>query len=148
MHTEHLQNVRATRVLAGWLVAIAVTSLAGLVLVGFQLSDVTSQVGTAWTILAVVVGFWAGGFFAGFRALQAPVLHGVAIGLTTLVVWVLVNVIVGVAFHTAGWTGLTARLAVALILAQIAAAVVGALMGYNLALRGKPGLSEHEPVPD
>lgn len=34
MHTEHLQNVHTARVLAGWLVAIAVTSLIILALIG------------------------------------------------------------------------------------------------------------------
>jgi hypothetical protein len=33
-----------------------------------------------------------------------------------------------------------------LLLAQFAAAIVGALLGYNIALRGEPGLSEHEPI--
>jgi hypothetical protein len=34
----------------------------------------------------------------------------------------------------------------ALLLAQLVAAMVGALLGYNIALRGEPGLAEHEPV--
>ena len=68
MHTEHLQNVRATRVAAGWLVAIAVTSLAVFVAVGFQLVDAAAQFGTTWSLAAVMVGFFAGGFFAGREA--------------------------------------------------------------------------------
>jgi hypothetical protein len=56
--------------------------------------------------------------------------------------------VVAVVFDGIGWTGLTPARAVGLLLAQIAAAVVGALLGYNVALRGKPGLSEHEPLPD
>lgn len=146
MHTEHLQNVRATRVAAGWLVAVAVTSLAALVAVGFQLVDAAAQFSTTWSLATVIVGFFAGGFFAGFRAIQAPILHGIAIGLASLVVWVVVNAIASVAFGALEWAGLTAGLAVALVLAQMVAAVIGALMGYNIALRGKPGLSEHEPL--
>lgn len=146
MHTEHLQNVRSTRVFTGWLVAIAVTSLLVLAFAGTGvLSGGAEYVGT---LIAVIVGFWAGGFFAGFRAIEAPILHGVGIGLTSLVVWAALNVVVAVAFDGIGWTGLTPSLAVGLMLAQIAAAVVGALLGYNVALRGKPGLSEHEPLED
>jgi hypothetical protein len=149
MHTEHLQNVRTTRVFTGWLVAIAVTSLLALAFAGTGVlgSDATSMT-TVGSLIAVIVGFWAGGFFAGFRAIEAPILHGVGIGLTSLVVWAVLNIVVAVAFRGIGWTGLTPALAVGLMLAQIAAAVVGALLGYNVALRGKPGLSEHEPLPD
>lgn len=146
MHTEHLQNVRSTRVFTGWLVAIAVTSLLALAFAGTgALGSGADTVSTLSSVIAVVVGFWAGGFFAGFRAIEAPILHGVGIGLTSLVVWAALNVVVAVAFDGIGWTGMTPSLAVGLMLAQIAAAVVGALIGYNVALRGKPGLSEHEP---
>jgi hypothetical protein len=149
MHTEHLQNVRTTRVFTGWLVAIAVTSLLALAFAGTGvLGSGTTYMSTLGSLIAVVVGFWAGGFFAGFRAIEAPILHGVGIGLTSLVVWAVLNIVVAVAFRGIGWTGLTPALAVGLMLAQIAAAVVGALLGYNVALRGKPGLSEHEPLPD
>jgi hypothetical protein len=149
MHTEHLQNVRSTRVFTGWLVAIAVTSLLALAFAGTGvLGSGTTYMSTLGSLIAVVVGFWAGGFFAGFRAIEAPILHGVGIGLTSLVVWAVLNIVVAVVFDGIGWTGLTPALAVGLLLAQIAAAVVGALLGYNVALRGKPGLSEHEPLPD
>ncbi|MGH7507244.1 MAG: hypothetical protein ACRELX_16430 [Longimicrobiales bacterium] len=147
MHTEHLQNVRAVRVLAGWLVAIAVTSLAALAAIGIpMLQDGVGDIGTLASIIAVAVGFWVGGFFTGFRALQAPILHGTAMGLTSLVAWVGVNLVASLLFPGVVWEELTPGLAVALLLIQIIAAVVGALMGYNVATRGKPGLSEHEPV--
>lgn len=148
MHTEHLQNVRTTRVLAGWLVAIAVTSLVILALIGLGLLQGVADAGTFWSLIAVLAGFFAGGFFAGFRAIQAPVLHGVAIGLTSLVMWVAVNLITSVTLPDFGWQSLTPSLAITMLLVQLVAAVVGALLGYNLALRGKPGLSEHEPLPD
>lgn len=146
MHTEHLQNVRFTRVLAGWLVAVAVTSLVTLALIGLGfLADATGA-GTLWSLLAVLVGFWAGGFFAGFRAIEAPILHGIGIGLSSLVAWAAVNVITSLVLPGFDWQRLTPTLAVALLLVQLAAAVIGALIGYNVALSGKPGLSEHEPL--
>ena len=147
MHTEHLQNVTAGRVLAGWLVAAAITSLAALALISMGLLTDDSSLTNMWgSVLAVAIGFFAGGFFAGFRAIQAPILHAAGIGLMSLVAWFALNVVVSLFFGESAWSGLTPELAVGLLVAQFAAAVVGALLGYNVALRGKPGLSEHEPV--
>ncbi len=129
MHSEHLQNVSPGRVVTGWLVAIAVTSFVafGFVLVGL-LGD-TSPHDTAWAITAAAIGFLVGGWFAGYGALEAPILHGVAIGLTTLVVWVVLNLIMVIGFRGVEWEGLTASTTAAVILTQIAAAVAGCWMG-------------------
>jgi len=147
MHTEHLQNVRAGRVLGGWLISIAITSLAMLAAVGVArlLRPDESELGPVSSLIAVVVGFWLGGFSTGFRALQAPILHGVGIGLTSLVVAAGLNAVLSLVRGDTLLAGVTPGLTVALLLAQIAAAVLGALMGYNVALRGKPSLAEHEP---
>ena len=145
MHTEHLQNVGFGRVAVGWLVAVAITSLVLLALAAFGLLPLAGE-GTWWSVLAAAVGFFGGGFFAGFRAMQAPILHGVAIALLTLVAWLAFNL---AAFGFAGverWHALTATLTIAIVLVMVVAAVVGALLGYNQAVTGKPGLSEHEPV--
>lgn len=146
MHTEHLQNVRTTRVGAGWLVAIAVTSLLILAFLGLNIFTVDGQLTPLGSVAAVGLGFFAGGFFAGFRAIEAPILHGLAIGITSLVAWAILNIFATLAFETFEWTALTPALAVSLLLVQMATAVLGALLGYNLALRGTPGLSEHEPI--
>lgn len=147
MHTEHLQNVSVGRVVGGWLVAAAVTSLVALALLG---SGLMTEEGTAsntwWSVLAVAVGFMAGGFFTGFRALQAPVLHAVGIGLSSLAVWAFMNALAVMFFRSWEWPSLTAELTVGLLLVQLVAATVGALLGYNVATRGRPGLGEHEPI--
>lgn len=147
MHTEHLQNVTFGRLIAGWLVAIAVTSLILLVLAAFDAVPLAGD-DTWWSVLAVGVGFFAGGFFTGFRALQAPVLHGIGLGLTSLAVWLVANLLV---FGLAGresWAALTPTLAIVLLATMMVTAVVGALLGYNLAVVGKPSLAEHEPIQD
>jgi hypothetical protein len=148
MHTEHLQNVSATRVVTGWLIAAAVASLVALVLLGIGvLDDETTATGTWWSMFAIAVGFFAGGFFAGFRALQAPVLHAAGIGLASLVAWVVLNAVSSLLFTGRfSWPTLSPQFAVGVLLLQLVAAVLGALMGYNMAVRGKPGLGEHEPV--
>jgi len=145
VHTEHLQNVGLGRVLVGWVVAVAVTSFVLLVLAAFDALPLSGD-DTWWSVVAAGVGFFAGGFYAGFRAMQAPILHGVAIALTSLVVWLVLNVTL---FGLAGresWQGLTPTLTLILLLVMIVLAVVGALLGYNQAVVGKPSLSEHEPV--
>jgi hypothetical protein len=147
MHTEHLQNVTVGRVVAGWLVAASVTSLAALALLGSGLmTEDATAANTWWSVVAVVIGFFAGGFFAGFRALQAPVLHAAGIGVTSLAMWAVLNALALVFFGEWSWPSLTPQLAVGLLFTQMVAAMIGALLGYNVALRGRPGLGEHEPV--
>jgi hypothetical protein len=145
MHTEHLQNVSVGRVLLGWAVAAAITSFVLLMLAAFHALPFGGD-GGWWNVVAAGVGFFGGGFFAGFRAMQAPILHGVAIALMTLVVWVIVNVAVFGVSGQENWAGLNATLTAVIMLVMIVASVVGALLGYNLAVVGKPGLSEHEPL--
>jgi hypothetical protein len=147
MHTEHLQNVTFARVLTGWLVAIAVTSFILLILAAFDAVPLSGD-GTWWSVLAVAVGFFGGGFFSGFRALQAPVLHGIGLGLMSLAAWLIANLLV---FGLAGresWSSLTPTLTMVLLATMMVTAVIGALLGYNFAVVGKPSLAEHEPTPD
>jgi hypothetical protein len=146
MHTEHLQNVRYGWVITGWLVAIAVTSLAVFVFEASGFVGATATRDNIASLVSVLAGFAAGGFAAGFMSRRAPVLHGIGIGLMSLVAWVVVNIIASTLLDAVGWSGLTAGLAVGLVLLQVVAAVVGALLGYNLSTEGKPGLSEHEPT--
>jgi hypothetical protein len=148
MHTEHLQNVSIMTVLASWLVAVAVASLVALALLGTGiLHDDMSPTSMWWSVFAIAVGFFAGGMFAGFRALQAPVLHALGVGITSLVMWFLLNAVVAVFLSASPeWPGMSTEYTVGVLLLQFVAAMFGALMGYNIALRGKPGLSEHEPV--
>lgn len=145
MHTEHLQNVRIGRVAGGWLVAIAVTSLVMLVVTSLGFAD--TDISPWWSLLPLAIGFLVGGMFCGMRALQAPVLHGISMGLMSLAVWLIVSVLAyalkgGSEGHTYIVSSLTPSLTVAVMFVQIASAIIGALMGYNIALRGKPGLSE------
>lgn len=141
MHTEHLQNVRPTLIGASWLLAVAVTSLVILALAGLGLTqegDDESFAAIVWGLLAVASGFAAGGFFAGFRALHAPILHGVAIGIASLVVWFLLNVLLVLFFPDLRWQGLGPAATAGLLLAQMTFAVAGAWAGYRYALRDQP----------
>ncbi len=136
MHTEHLQNVSLTRVLTGWLAAVAVTSILLLALVSAGLVGEGSRADAFWVLLIIAVGFWAGGFSIAFRALQAPILHGVAIGITSLVAWALANIFTASAFGADTWSELTPAMTVLLVLEQMVAAVLGTWMGYRMAFAG------------
>lgn len=137
MHTEHLNNVGIGPVLMGWFIAVAIASLLLLTLLGFGSGD-SLDWGPA---LAVVAGFLAGGFACGFRALRAPVLHGIAIGLVSVLAATALA-LVGDLIGPARWSDLGANAVIILVMAQFAAAVIGSLLGYNVAVRGKPGLGE------
>ncbi len=142
MRTEHLQNVHLGWVTAGWLVSAAVTSLVVIALAGLGLlSTDGSASGTAWSVLAVVIGFFVGGMFTGFRSTDAPILHGIAIGIFSLVAWLIINLIASAAF-AAGWAALTPTWTAAALLLQMAAAVAGALTGRAIELRGGPDVTE------
>lgn len=131
MHTEHLQNVRPGRVLAGWLVSVAVTSffVFGFILLGFMAEG--SAADTAWAMAAVAAGFLVGGWFTGYGTMEAPILHGVALGLTSLVAWVALNLVVVIGFRGMEWEGLTAAAALGVIVTQMVAGVVGCWVGVR-----------------
>ncbi|HKJ92819.1 MAG TPA: hypothetical protein VJ957_06605 [Longimicrobiales bacterium] len=136
MHTEHLPNVGFIRVVAGWLVAAAVTSGLILAFIGIGFTGDTPADGVYGVLLAVLIGFWVGGFFTGARALEAPILHGVAIGLVSIVVWTAANALTALTIGGAAWGDLSASATVFIILEQVVAAVLGAWMGYRWSFAG------------
>lgn len=133
MHTEHLQNVHPVRVLAGWLVSIAVTSVAvfGLIVLGIMGAEPRQD--STWAVMAVAVGFLVGGWFTGFRTLEAPILHGVALGITSLLAWAALNLVVAVSFRESQWSAMTASTAIAVLFTQVVAAVAGCWIGTRRA---------------
>lgn len=147
MHTEHLNNVGIVRVVVGWLIAVAIASLLLLAVIGFGITSPDASTAGWAGFVALLLGFGAGGFAVGFRALRAPILHGVAIGLTSLLAASLFAAINSIITPGTQWTDLRPSAVVLLVFAQFAAAVVGALLGYNVAIRGRPGLGEPD-LPD
>jgi hypothetical protein len=142
VHTEHLSNVRVGWVLTGWGVAVAVASLVVLVFVaigvlGEPIADEMAEPAIGvWVLLSVAAGFFAGGLFLGFRSIDAPLLHGLFMGLTSLVAWFALNVMSALLFGDAQWPGLTPAWAATVLLVQFGAAAGGAWVGHVLALRG------------
>mgnify|MGYP006197486555 CR=1 FL=1 len=142
MHTEHLQNVHPVRVITGWLVAIAVTSVVvfGLISIGLLEEGDTAR-DTTWAIAAVAVGFLVGGWFTGVRTVEAPILHGIGLGLTSLLAWALLNLL-ALPFGMERWSNLSASTAVSVLLVQIVAAVAGSWTGTASARRRAEELSD------
>lgn len=130
MHTEHLQNVRPTWVAFGWFLGAAAFSLVffALVAVGL-LQDDGGAGGGIWILMAMFLGFMAGGYFTGLRVGAAPILHGVAIGLFSVVVWFVANLVAGETLDASAWSSLAPEFAAGVILLQIFAAAMGARIG-------------------
>ena len=132
MHSEHVSNLHPGWVMGGWLVSLAVASALFLALVGLGLpAD-----GVAAPALAVAAGFFAGGLFVGFRWSDAPLLHGVAITLFSVLVWFLALVLAPGAVGESLRSG-EAVIVLGAVLDQLFASVAGALTGRALVLRGR-----------
>lgn len=129
MHTEHLQNVRVSWVLFGWFVSVAVVSLFALALAAAGLVDPDASEVGLWGVTAIAAGFFLGGLVTGARVGAAPILHGVAMGIVSLLVWFFANIVFGEALGATTWDdGSPAFYAGSLIL-QMAAAALGARYG-------------------
>jgi hypothetical protein len=134
MHTEHLNNLRIAQLLIGWFIAVATTSLLIFVLIATGLLDAENNSGGNWIAAAFAIGFYAGGVYVGYFTGLAPILHGIAIGLMSLLVWVVINAIVSMLWPDFGWTALSGPVTLNVILVQVIGAVLGARLGYRYAV--------------
>ena len=124
MHTEHLRNVRIGTLLLSWFIAAAVVSLVVIAMIAVGLLNREGSGGLAWGLLATAIGFAAGGYFAGWRAGAAPILYAVGMGLVSLVIWLLLNLVPGELLGAESWSVGGAYTA-GLVLLQIVAAAIG-----------------------
>ncbi|HEX8907320.1 MAG TPA: hypothetical protein VF771_20880 [Longimicrobiaceae bacterium] len=128
MHTEHLTNVRPGTLLLGWFIGAAAVSLAVIAMIAVGLLPRDGTGGTGWGLLAIAAGFMAGGWWTGWRAGAAPILYAVGMGLVSLLLYFLVNLVPGQIFDAESWSVGPGYVA-GLLLLQIVAAAVGALIG-------------------
>jgi hypothetical protein len=133
MESEHLENLHPGWVVGGWAIAIAVTSAAYLALVGSGLLP-----RGPWEVLglavAMAVGYFVGGLFIGLRWAEAPILHGVAVTLISVLVWFAGSVTLPQRFAS------DAPAVLGLILVQLSGSVWGGWLGRRLALAGRTPL--------
>ncbi len=125
MHTEHLENVRPSWVAFGWFIGVAVMSAILFALAAVGIVARAGEIGLGWVLLAVFAGFLVGGYLTGVRVRAAPILHAVGIGLFSVVVWFVANLVAGETLNAADWTVAPASAAGA-VLFQIIAAAIGA----------------------
>jgi hypothetical protein len=125
MHTEHLENVRPSWVAFGWFIGVAVASAILLVLAATGIVARAGEIGLGWVLMAVFAGFLVGGYLTGIRVRAAPILHAVGIGLFSVVVWFVANLVAGETLNAAEWSVSPASAAGA-VLFQIIAAAIGA----------------------
>ncbi|NJD20408.1 MAG: hypothetical protein FIA95_14150 [Gemmatimonadetes bacterium] len=135
MQTEHLSNLHPGWIAGGWLIAAAVTSAAYLAVVGAGLlpRGTAAVLGVA---VAMAVGFFVGGLFVGLRWSDAPILHGAAITLVSVLVWFAGSLMLpGPAER---WSSTTPAV-LGLILVQLAASSAGGWVGRRVALGSGAG---------
>jgi hypothetical protein len=132
MHTEHLENLHPGWVAGGWAVAVAVTSVVYLALVGTRLVP-AGESGALWVTLSVAVGFYVGGFLVGTRWMNAPILHGAAITLFGVLVWFVGALALPRRFETLVGSGSGV---LGIILVQLVASVLGGWSGRRRMLGG------------
>lgn len=127
MQSEHLSNLHPGWVVGGWAIAVSVT--AALYIAGVGLGLVRPESGAlGWLLVSLAVGFYVGGFLVGLRWADAPILHGAAIGVLSLLVWFIVTLTGDLD------TFESAEIVLGLTLVQLTAATLGGWMGRRLTL--------------
>lgn len=129
---ESLKKLRPSWIAFGWFIAAALTSLILLGLLGLGIISDDPQGEGVWVALAFLFGFGGAGFLVGARAGAAPILHGVGIGLFSLLVFVLANLLAGEPTGQTAWRDVGYGTALWLILLQTVSAIVGARVAVRL----------------
>jgi hypothetical protein len=128
---ESLRSVRWSWIGFGWFIAAGIVSLILLALAAFDIIGGEADGETVWIALAMVVGFYISGFFVGTRVVAAPVIHGVGMGLFSLLAWVAINLFVGTPMGETTWRSTDVATLGGLLLLQLVAAIVGTRMGVR-----------------
>jgi hypothetical protein len=123
----------------GWFLAACVTSLVVFAMIAVGLLSRDGHGGTAWGLLATAAGFFAGGWFVGMRTGRAPILYAIAIGLFSLLLWLVVSLLEGLLDVPGAEVGTTYF--AGLVLLQIVAAAIGGRIASRDARRASAGAS-------
>lgn len=131
MQPERLADLHPTWIAFGWFIGAAASALVifTLIALGILAGDDTGRAVDIWMAFAFLVGFLIGGFFVGLRVGRAPILHGLGIGLFSLLVWIVVNLLLVDPTDPAAWYALPPSATAGLLLIQTLSAIVGARIG-------------------
>jgi hypothetical protein len=124
-------SLRPGWVAIGWFIAIALTSLFLIALEALGLVGETPSGEALPVALALAAAFFAAGILVGTRSGAAPVLHGLAMGLFSLLAWVAINLFLGEPTGETTWRSLDAVTTGGLILLQAISAALGATAGVR-----------------
>lgn len=130
---ESVRSVRPGWIGFGWFVGAALTSLIVFVLTVLGLIRSEAPTEGMGVALSLLIGFLVAGFWVGTRVNAAPILHGVGMGLLSVVVWLGLNFFAG--STATGWDTVSGAVALSLLGLQTAASVVGARAGVRFARR-------------
>lgn len=119
----------------GWFMSAALVSL--VLLAAFSFGFIESDTGgePLITAVALLIGFFGGGFIVGSQTGARPVAHGVAVAVFSLVAWFAINLFLGEPTGETSWRSLGLATLVTLLAVQGVAAVVGAVAGVQWFLR-------------
>jgi len=131
---ESVRSLRPAWIGFGWFIAVALTSLLVFVLTVVDFIQPEAPTEGMGVAVALMVGFLVAGFFVGTRVNAAPILHSLAMGLLSVVVWLGLNLFVGEDAGDAMDT-FSGGVAGSLLALQIASTIVGARAGVRFARR-------------
>ena len=132
---ESARSLRPGWIGFGWFIAAALTSVLLFGMTALQMIRPEAPTEGMGVSVALMTGFFVAGFFVGTRVNAAPVLHGLGIGLFSVLVWLGLNLVVGEGLGGAAWDSIPGGVAAALLTLQTAAAMVGTRAGVRFARR-------------
>ena len=132
---ESVRSVRPSWIGFGWFIAAALTSVFLFVMTVLDLMRAEAPTEGIGVAVALMLGFVIAGFFVGTKVNAAPTLHGFGMGLLSVAVWLVLNLLVDGGVGGEAWDAIPAGVAASLLALQTAAAVVGARAGVRFARR-------------
>jgi hypothetical protein len=128
---ESLREVRPTWVAFGWFIGFALAAVGVLALTAADLIRPDTDAENFWISVSLALGFGLAGFIVGVRVRAAPLLHGLGMGLFSLVVWLLLNLFVGEPTGSTAWSVMSFGSGFMLVVLHTAAAMIGVRMGVR-----------------
>ena len=135
--SESVRNVSPSWIGIGWFIGAAITSFLVFVLIVLGLIQANAPTEGMGVSLALLIGFVIAGFVTGLRVRAAPFLHGLGMGLLSIIFWVVINLLAGEAMTNTEWSTLSVSLMAGLLVLQTASAIVGARAGVRFANRAE-----------
>lgn len=128
-----MRNLRLGWIALAWLVAISITSLLVLGLAALGIAVATPEEQSTGVALAVALAFLIAGFLLGLKLGTAPIIHGLAMGLLSIVAWFFINLLLGEPTGATTWRSMEFDTFLGILGLQMAAAVVGARIAVRMA---------------